>query len=278
MAFNKIGLALSFSPSMKNNLAVALHIKKLYNCELCIIHSSKSEEKDKTELQNILIENNCDLNTIKLIEGKGDPANFILNTVIEEKLDLLIAGALKKENFVKHYIGSVARKLMNEAKCSVLIVSMEKKFANKFNKFCTLVNYTRECEKAIKLSYEFASIEKAENFCLIRDLWVPGLSLSGLDSGSIKESSMAINNFIDEEKEKIKIFVDEMNLVGNVPIEINCFYEKVAFNLSNYIKEIKADLLVIAAPPRKTTIFDRFVADEFRYFYDNLPSNLLIVR
>ena len=69
-----------------------------------------------------------------------------------------------------------------------------------------------------------------------------------------------------------------MNLTGKVPIQISCFYEKVAFNLSNYIKEIQADLLVISAPARRTTIFDRFVASEFRYFYDDLPSNLLIIR
>ncbi|HPN39241.1 MAG TPA: universal stress protein [Melioribacteraceae bacterium] len=278
MSFNKIGLALSFSPSMHNNLAVALHIKRLYGAELCIIHSTSADNKDKAELEKILIDSKCDLNTIKIIEGKDDPADFILKTVTSEKIDLLIAGALKKENFVKHYIGSVARRLMHEAKCSVLIVSMEQKFNKKFNKFCTLVNYTNECERAIKTAYEFANIEKAENFCLIRDLWVPGLSLSGLDSGSIKESTNAINNFIEEEKEKIKIYIDEMQLTGKVPIQISCFYEKVAFNLSNYIKEIKADLLVISSPPKKTTIFDRFVADEFRYFYDDLPSNLLIIR
>ncbi len=278
MSFKKIGLALSFSPSMHNNLAVALHIKKLYGSELCIIHSSTVENKDKEELQKILLNSNCDLDKIKLIEGKGDPTSFILKTVNTEKLDLLIAGALKRENFVKHYIGSVARRLMHEAKCSVLIVSMEKKFAKNFSKFCTLVNYSTECERAIKLSYEFANLEKADNFCLIRDLWVPGLSLSGLDSGSIKESINTINNFIDEEKEKIKIYIDEMNLTGNVPIEISCFYEKVAFNLSNHIKEIKTDLLVLSSPARKISIFDRFVADEFRYFYDDLPSNLLIIR
>ena len=206
------------------------------------------------------------------------PTDFILKTVNSEKIDLLVAGALKKENIVKHYIGSVARRLMNEAECSVFIVSMEKKFNQKLEKFCTLVNYTNECETAIKIYYELANLEKAKIFYLIRDLWVPGLSLSGLDSGSIKDSINTINDYISEEKEKIKIYIDEMNLTGKVPIQISCFYEKVAFNLSNYIKEIQADLLVISAPARRTTIFDRFVASEFRYFYDDLPSNLLIIR
>jgi nucleotide-binding universal stress UspA family protein len=159
----KIGLALSFSPSMNNNLAVTLHLTKLYDSELFIIHSSVVENKDKEALEKILTECNCDINKIKLIEGKGDPTDFILKTVNSEKIDLLVAGALKKENIVKHYIGSVARRLMNEAKCSVFIVSMEKKFNQKLEKFCTLVNYTNECETAIKISYELANLEKSQN-------------------------------------------------------------------------------------------------------------------
>lgn len=278
MTFKKIGLALSFSPSMQNNLAVALHFKKLYKAELFILHSSSAKKSDKEKLEKALIESKCDLSTISILSGSGDPADFILKSIVSLKLDLIVAGALKKENLVKYYIGSVARRIMNEAPCSVFIASVEKKFVNKFNKYCTLVNYTAECEKAIKLAYELANLENAEKFYLIKDFWVSGLSLTGLDSGNIHESTEIINQYISEEKEKIKIFIDEINLKGSVPIEINCFYEKVALNLSNYIKEIDTDVLVISSKAKKKSILDRFLTDELSYLYDDLPSNLLILR
>ncbi len=278
MTIKKIGLALSFSPSMQNNLAVALHLKKLYKAELFILHSSSAKKSDKEKLEKALIDSKCDLSTISIIEGSGDPADFILQTIKSQNLDLIVAGALKKENIVKFYIGSVARRIMNEAPCSVFIASVEKKFEKNFNKFCTLVNYTQDCEKAIKLAYELANLDNAEKFYLIKDLWISGLSLTGLDSGNIKESTEIIKQCILEEKEKIKIFIDEINLKGSVPIEINCFYEKVALNLSKYIKEIDADVLVISSKAKKKSILDRFVSDELSYLYDDLPSNLLIFR
>ncbi len=276
--FNKIGLALTFSPSMKYNLKTALHLKELFNSELCIIHSSQNIKEDKKRFESILNELNVDLSSIKLLSKPGDPAKVILEIAEKEKIDLLIAGALEKENLLKQYIGSVSRKLMNEAKCSVLILRKSEFDYQNFKKFCVVVNYTSEYENALVTAYRFAELEKAKIFSLIRDLWIPGLSLTNFDDGSINSAESAKKELINDETDKIKIFIKELNIGNSVPIRIECFYEKNSINLSSYVKQHNADVLVISKQTKKSSIFNRLIVDEFKNIYDDLPSNLLIIR
>lgn len=276
--FKKIGLALTFSPSMKYNLKTALRLKELFNTELCIIHSSQSANDDIKRFEAALQEANVDSNSIKILSKPGDPAKVILEIAKEEKIDLLIAGALEKENLFKHYIGSVSRTIMSEAKCSVLILRKSKYEYQNFKKFCIVINYSAECENALTTAYKFAEIEGAKSFCLIKDLWISGLSLTNLDSGSLEAAEFAKKELLNEETEKIKIFIKELNIGSSVPVRIECFYEKNALDLSSYVKDQNADVLVLSNPTKKSSIFNRLVSDEFNSIYDDLPTNLLIIR
>ena len=40
----------------------------------------------------------------------------------EKKIDLLILGAVKREQILKYYVGSIARKITRQAKCSILLL------------------------------------------------------------------------------------------------------------------------------------------------------------
>jgi nucleotide-binding universal stress UspA family protein len=53
---------------------------------------------------------------------KGNPAKKIISVAKKEKIDLLIAGALQRENVVKFYFGSIARKLIRKSTCSLLML------------------------------------------------------------------------------------------------------------------------------------------------------------
>ena len=61
-------------------------------------------------------------NSFTTIWQKGKPVDVILNTVKDQQIDLLILGALQKENIYKYYVGSIARELTRKAPCSVLLL------------------------------------------------------------------------------------------------------------------------------------------------------------
>lgn len=58
--------------------------------------------------------------TLKVAEGF--PAKAILNTIDDENIDLVIIGSSGKSGFDKFIMGSVADKVVNSAKCSVLVI------------------------------------------------------------------------------------------------------------------------------------------------------------
>ncbi len=53
---------------------------------------------------------------------EGSPANAILEVAIEEDIDLIVIGSSGKSGFDRFILGSVSDKVVNAAKCPVLVV------------------------------------------------------------------------------------------------------------------------------------------------------------
>ena len=53
---------------------------------------------------------------------EGSPAKAILEVANEENVDLIVMGSSGKSGFDRFIMGSVADKVVNSAKCAVLVV------------------------------------------------------------------------------------------------------------------------------------------------------------
>ncbi|MBR2558550.1 MAG: universal stress protein, partial [Methanobrevibacter sp.] len=56
------------------------------------------------------------------IVREGSPAKVILEVAKEEEIDLIVMGSSGKSGFDRFIMGSVADKVVNSAKCAVLVV------------------------------------------------------------------------------------------------------------------------------------------------------------
>ena len=59
---------------------------------------------------------------ISSIIREGSPANVILDVAVEEDIDLIVIGSSGKSGFDRFILGSVSDKVVNAAKCPVLVV------------------------------------------------------------------------------------------------------------------------------------------------------------
>lgn len=59
---------------------------------------------------------------LRFISVEGSPSNIILKTIEEEDINLVVIGSSGKTGFDKFIMGSVANKVVNSAKCSVLVI------------------------------------------------------------------------------------------------------------------------------------------------------------
>ena len=120
--FKTIGIGVTFSPNLKANINEAARLAVFFNCKLVLIHvgdqSIDKENTFKTFLKPF-IKDSLDY---EIVFQTGNPVEVILTTTQQKNLDLLILGALKRENFLKYYMGSIARKITRQVKCSILLL------------------------------------------------------------------------------------------------------------------------------------------------------------
>jgi len=275
--FTKLGLAITFSPTGKALLKETKRLKTLFNASLSLIHVGKKTPDTENHLSSFITESGMEVSEVEIIWTSGETGNAIISSSKSAGVDLLIAGALEKENLLKYYVGSVARRIMRDAGSSVLILKSPSDNPGGFKKFFVSTDYSELSEYTIKKTYQFALIEEAEELVIIRDYRIPGVSSAVLDSGDTEDLENARGVWQQEEEEKMRMFIRELNLKG-IRISTHCLYGREGWRAGNFAKQNQADIFAISSPARKYNLLDRLFPHEAEYTFEQLPSNLLIVR
>ncbi len=273
--YKKIGLALAFSPRCQAMLAEAFRLKKLLNAELYCIHIGPKGEAESEYMDDVLAKAGIKKDNIHLIWEEGKPIKKILQICKTEKIDLLVAGALQKENLFNFYIGSVARKIIRKAGCSVLMLTHPSTEPTSFNKIVINGSDGIKDLKTIQRGIKLAHLEKIPQAFIFKDIQGYGLSLMM----STEESEA---EFAERRRELVHQEMDEMNDLINtidtydVHVNIKVAGGKEGFELKKFVEKINADLLVVKAPERQLKFFDRIFPHYLEVIMTDLPSNLLI--
>ena len=121
-SIKKILIGIAFSPNLKPNIFEAVRMANMFGAQLVGVHVGEKTNKKENQLAQLILEAPKLKYPIKTVWQKGKPVDVILNTAVNENIDLLVLGALQQENLYKYYVGSVARELTRKASCSVLLL------------------------------------------------------------------------------------------------------------------------------------------------------------
>lgn len=275
--FKKLGLAITFSPTGKALLKETVRLQKLFNSQLVLIHIGKKNSIIEAKLLRNIEEAGVKKSNYEIIWSEGDPAAAIIKNAKNAKVDLLVAGALEREKLLKLYFSSVARKIMREFTSSCLILKSPSEEPKGFKKFYISADYSPQSEKTIQSAYYFALKEKTEEFVIVRDFHAPGLTASIIDGESPEEIKITKEKWINEEKEKMTLFVNELNLKG-LKTKIVCIYGREGWEAGNFARLKNADIFAVPGPTKKMGFIDRLFPHDIEYSFEKLPSNLLIIR
>ena len=117
MNYQRAAVASTFSPTFSAVLAEAEHFAQFCGADLHIVHASSfdaGKEQRFFDAMRRKVE-------IRWVEAEH-PARAILDATIEGEYELLIAGALQKEDSDRHFTNGVARELLHSAPCDLLLV------------------------------------------------------------------------------------------------------------------------------------------------------------
>jgi nucleotide-binding universal stress UspA family protein len=273
----KIGLAIAFSPRIEALLAEGIRLKKMWNAELLLIHVGNHGDEEESTLKNLLTASGLgEENAVKIFWETGNPSERILGTCKKERIDLLIAGALKKENLVQYYLGTIARKILRKADCSVLLLTNPSTAPRLFKNIVVNAEDSPFVEEAILTACHIGLKDNAAWLHVVREIKMYGLAMAVSEQYSEDEYEKMRQNLLKDEIDNVEKILHRIPH-GGLKVNIKLVTGKSGFELSKFAQRKQADLLVVGAPQRRFSLFDRVFTHDQEYIFADLPCNLLIV-
>jgi nucleotide-binding universal stress UspA family protein len=272
-----IGVAIAFSPTAEQMLSEAVHLARQFHSRLVLIHVGDHGPKEEELLQSLLASRGVPKESVTLRWENGNAAKAIIKACDAERVDLLVAGALKKENLIQYYLGTIARHIMRRAHCSVLLLTHPSLEHEGFRNVVIDAEESPFVEDCISLACQFAARKKNAWIHVVRELKMYGLAMSASDQCSEDEYDTIRHGLVKDEVDKVE------KLLGKIPHEglktnIKVVSGKSGFELSQFAQRKQADLLVVGAPPRRFGFLDRVFTHDHEYVFADLPCSLLIVQ
>ena len=274
--FETIAVAVSFSSRCEFLLIEAKRLADVCGATLLLLHiGEKSREKEQL-MDDMLSKSGIDMNKSRLIWMEGDPVDTLLKLCKLNIVDLLILGALEKENLLKFYIGSIARNISRKAKCSVLLLTNPADKPKKYRKFVVNGVENPKTIHTINTSLYLAKLLKVKDVTVINEVDMPGLAMTMAADSTAPETKEIKKLFTEKSEESLQMIIEKCD-VGNINLSNKLIKGKPGYAISKFAKDKNADLLVINSPDTNLNLFDRIFAHDIEYILADLPCNLLIV-
>ncbi len=274
--FETIAVAISFSPRCPLILSEAKRISDILGATLLLLHIGEKNIEKEQELDDMMAKVGLDSNESRVIWMEGEPVDTILKLCKLNIVDLLIIGALEKENLLKFYIGSIARNISRKAKCSVLLLTNPSASEFKFKKFVVNGVENPKTVHTINASIYLAKKLNVKDITIVNEVNVPGMAMAMAEDSTAPEAKEIRKNLTEESEGQIQEIIKNAD-IGDIKLTSKIIKGKPGFAISKYAKDKKTDLLIINSPDTHLRILDRIFTHDIEFILADLPSNLLIV-
>ncbi|WP_291780932.1 universal stress protein [Cecembia sp.] len=273
--FKRIALAVAFSPRMEALICEAKRLKEIFDAELFLIHVGEKVPELENNLEAILEKHGLQKDA-NLVWETGNPARKIIHFSKENQIDLLVAGALKTEGFFKYYIGSVARKIIRKASCSVLMLIEPLENPTPFDK--VVINGTQHDQTpfVIQQGLNWCKADKAKQVYVVNEIKMYGMQMAAAGEGGEEEIGNTRRKLVAEEVDYVEKILKTLDK-GDLRVHIKITCGKWAVELARFAEDIKADLLVVG-DEGKLGFLDRLFPHDLEDILSDLPCNVLIVK
>jgi nucleotide-binding universal stress UspA family protein len=182
-----------------------------------------AESKLKAISEEIMILSNNQLSGCNYLLKSGKVVDVLTDLAEEEKYDMIVTGTTGQSAYEKKYLGGKARKIINEARCTVMCVPENATFRG-IKKIVYATDYQEEDKLAIQQIIDLATDLKAS----ITILHVSHHN-DTIDKAMYEDFKDELERFLRLQKASFDRVV----------------FHNVAEGLDEYIKKEKADLLVL---------------------------------
>lgn len=275
--YKRIAVASAFSPRFEQVLAEAKRVRDRFGSDLNLIYVGEKDDETARRFAEALAA--MELPADSLIHyHQGAPAEAILEAVRANQVELVIAGALEKEVVLRPFLGNVARRLVREAPCSVILFTKPDREPKPLRRFVFFVpDYSEHAKQALQRAMHLAEGEGCENLYVIRVYTTFDAARAtlraNLPEGAEKEEQ-PLARTLEEEEDELEKFIATAGETS-VAIEPRCIRGNTGFAASDFVQAVEADLLVVPVEPNAESVE---LPAHIAWVTDVIPCNLWIIR
>jgi nucleotide-binding universal stress UspA family protein len=269
--YKTIAVATTFSPRFKQVLGEAKRIRDRFGAELHLIYVGRRNPETPRKFSDVLAELELPAD-LPIHYEEGDPAEAILAALARENIDVLVAGALEKEVVLHPFLGNVARRLVREASCSVMLFTHPQKKPKPLRRIVFITDHSQQGLVALKTTLMLAEAESCERLYVIEIITAFDEARASIAGDAIGSAPHKPNH---GEEDPLEEFVLSAGAT-EVPIETRVIRGATGLAASDFVRSVEADLLVVPLPKSRGTV--ERLPSNIAWVSDVIPCNLWIVR
>lgn len=277
--YKTIVVGVAFSPNLNANVYEALRMSVLFNAALVMVHVGEKTSEKETFLHDIIAGFPEKHPNYRLLWEAGNPVNVLLKACHSERADLLILGAIQREDLLKYYVGSVARKLTRKCPCDVLL--MIKPSVVRVPCAFGVVNGLddNKTEEAIDRAFYVLTALGAKRLTIVEEIPEEFVSVKVDDDRSLRRSTIEKERIKLRENSRVNQILARVpsDIKASIEVEVQPIFGQRGYSIGHFARVKRADLLVMNAP-QALTFWDRIFPHDLEYILSDLPTDVLIIR
>ncbi|MFD0863198.1 universal stress protein [Sungkyunkwania multivorans] len=277
--FKTISIGIAFSPNLRANVFEAARLAKLFSAKLILVHVGDRTPQKEEILTLILEEFPEQITNIDVVWKEGAPVEVILKTCEEYCVDLLILGALKRENLYQYYIGSIARKLTRKAQCSVLLLIKPSVHRIPCNHIVVNGLKDPKTKETVLSSFFVGTLLGANKITIVEEISQQEVHVAVEDDRSLRKATLVKERIKLRENSRVNQILEEVpkDLKPGINVHVQSIFGRRGYSIGHYAQVVRADLLIMNAPT-KSGLLDRIFPHDIEYILSELPTDVLIIQ
>jgi nucleotide-binding universal stress UspA family protein len=270
--YRSVAVASTFSPRFVQVLCEAKRIRDRFDSQLSLIYVGQRDAATAKKFADTLRQLQLPADS-KIHYEEGEPASAILRAASANGIDLIVAGALEKEVILRPFLGNVARRLVRDADCSIMLFIHPQAQPKALRKIVFMADYSERSQSALRKTLHLAEREECERLYVIR-VYTSFDEARAMRRGKSLEAQAHSRTLVEEEA-ALEQFILSVG-PSDVPIEARCVRGNTAYVASDFVQSIEADLLAIPLPPPRGP--ERKLPARMAWITDVIPCNLWVIR
>ena len=250
-----------------------------FDANMIVVHVGEKTTEKEEKISELISGLEHEDNKVKVLWKLGDPVKVILETATANHVDLIMLGAIPREDLLKFYIGSIARKITRKSLCSVLLIIKPTEDLRPCNHIVVNGLKDRKTKQTILDAFEVAQNMSAQQVTVIEEIAPQEVHIAVEDDKSLRENLLRKEKIRKKEELRVHDILEHVpqEFKKGITIKTQSIFGKRGYSIGHYARIVNADLLVMNAPS-KDSLWNRIFTRDLEHILSELPTDVLIIR